>query len=657
VDTLLQVGLSNAVAAAALALLAVLVGAVCRRPALAHGLWLLVLLKLLTPPLVRVPVPWPTPAAPEAARLEVTSEPGPDGPAEAPSPAPAERPAEVQAAAPAAPAAEAPAEAAALPAEAVDVLPAADGHAAAPADWSWSEAVAAGWLLGSLAWFALAGLRLARFARLLRHATPAPPEVQERARRLARRLGLARCPGVWLLPGRVAPMLWAAFGRPRLLVPAGLLGRLTPEGRDTLLLHELAHLRRGDHRVRALEFLAMGLYWWHPVVWFARRELREAEEQCCDAWVVATLPGAGRAYASALLDTLDFLSAAPPAVPLLASGLGQVSDLKRRLTMIMRGTTPRALGWRGALTVLVLGALLLPVLPTRAQERPAREADREETVKRVQISRDDSSPELQKAEAELQRLQAEIERKKAEIATRKARLKAEAARAKAAELARSRAAEALGRVQVRQLRQVGQRQTGPQIRIEIIVAGDEKAEAVQELIKKLEKALPEGSRRVINLRMGGTSTSSSTGGSSRTTTSGRPVPPMPRRPGAAAEPPRPPAPPTPAPPGAGGGFRALPGMMPPGAPGGRGNDPRIEGLERKLEAIMRELESLRRDLNRQRRGGGSGSGGGAGAGSSAPALPGLAGLPPAGVPVLPPGALPPVKLPPAGVPVTPPPGR
>ena len=71
----------------------------------------------------------------------------------------------------------------------------------------------------------------------------------------------------------------------------------------------------------------MGLYWWHPVVWYARRELREAEEQCCDAWVVATLPGAGRAYASALLDTLDFLSAAPPAVPLLASGLGQVSDL------------------------------------------------------------------------------------------------------------------------------------------------------------------------------------------------------------------------------------------------------------------------------------------------------------------------------------------
>jgi hypothetical protein len=441
---------------------------------------------------------------------------------------------------------------------------------------------------------------------------------------------------VWLLPGRVAPMLWAAFGAPRLLVPAGLLGRLTPEGRDTLLLHELAHLRRGDHRVRALEFLAMGLYWWHPVVWFARRELREAEEQCCDAWVVSALPGAGRAYASALLDTLDFLSAAPPAVPLLASGLGQVSDLKRRLTMIMRGTTPRALGWRGAFVVLALGALLLPVLPTRAQA-PAREAEGEEgTTKRVRVVRDEEgpSPELQKAEAELRRLEVEIKRKAAEIAAAKAKLKAEAARAKAAAVVRTRTVENVRRVQA------GQRQQGgPQVRIEIIVSGDEKYESVRELIQKLEKALPDGNRRVIYLRTGG-APGVTLGGGGGATTFRFTAPP---RPGAAPEAPKPPAPPTPAPPGA-GPFRAGTGVMPPGLPGRRGNDPRIEGLEKKLEAIMREVEALRRDLNRQRPRGGPGAGG-------PPPTPAAAGgVPTAGLPPLPPGSLPPVALPSGGVP-------
>jgi beta-lactamase regulating signal transducer with metallopeptidase domain len=633
VDSFLQVGLSNAVAAAALALIAIAVRAVWRRPALAHGLWLLVLLKLLTPPLVRVPVPWPAPAPPgppETTRLEVLSEPGPGELNEGAAPGPAERPAEAQAEAPAPPAPDEPAEAAALAAEGTDVLPAADERAAAPAVWSWAEAMAAVWLLGSLAWFALAGLRLARFARLLRHATPAPAALQGRARQLAGRLELARCPEVWLLPGRVAPMLWAAGGRPRLLVPAGLLGRLSPEGRDTLLLHELAHLRRGDHRVRALELIVMGLYWWHPVVWYARRELREAEEQCCDAWVVATLPGAGRAYASALLDTLDFLSAAPPAVPLLASGLGQVSDLKRRLTMIMRGTTPRALGWRGALTVLSLGALL-PVLPTRALAQEGGDG-RAETVKRVQIRREgDSSPDLQKAEAELKRLEAELQRKRAEIAAAKARLKVEAARLKA-EGARFRAVENARRVEVRQ-RQVGQRQIGPAVRIEIIISGDEKSEAVKDLLKKLEKVVPEGSRRIY-LRTGGAGggvgLGGGFGGGGGSGAFFRLAPPgAPGRPGAAPEPPRPPAP---APPGARGGVRGgppAPGRMaPPGLPGRRENDPRIEGLEKKLEAIMRELESLRRDLNRSRRGPGGQPGRG---GSSSGVLPSLtvpAGLPP-----------------------------
>src|SRR5215471_11562827 len=53
----------NAALAALLALAAAGVGGLCRRPALRHGLWLLVLLKLLAPPVLSVPLPWP--AAPD----------------------------------------------------------------------------------------------------------------------------------------------------------------------------------------------------------------------------------------------------------------------------------------------------------------------------------------------------------------------------------------------------------------------------------------------------------------------------------------------------------------------------------------------------------------------------------------------------------------
>src|SRR5690349_4405954 len=64
---LLQIGLANAVCAAVLAALAVVAGRWCRRPALTHSLWLLVLLKLITPPVWPLSLPWLPEATPEPA--------------------------------------------------------------------------------------------------------------------------------------------------------------------------------------------------------------------------------------------------------------------------------------------------------------------------------------------------------------------------------------------------------------------------------------------------------------------------------------------------------------------------------------------------------------------------------------------------------------
>src|SRR5947209_13740251 len=72
-DTLLYAGLGNAVTATALALVVAAVARFCRRPALVHSLWLLVLLKLVTPPIVSVPLPWPLAWEPVAAQTEAPS--------------------------------------------------------------------------------------------------------------------------------------------------------------------------------------------------------------------------------------------------------------------------------------------------------------------------------------------------------------------------------------------------------------------------------------------------------------------------------------------------------------------------------------------------------------------------------------------------------
>jgi hypothetical protein len=200
---------------------------------------------------------------------------------------------------------------------------------------------------------------------------PAPPALQERAQRLAQQLGLSRCPRIYILPAPLTPLLWAVIGEPCLLLPAVLWNRLTGQQQDTLLAHELAHLRRGDPWVRRLEMVVLGLYWWHPVVWWARHEIQEAEEQCCDAWVLWTIPTAAETYAAALLETVAYLSRLRPALPLGASGVGQTRLLRRRLTMILKGTTPRALSRTTLAVLLVCGAALLPLRPTWGQQLPS----------------------------------------------------------------------------------------------------------------------------------------------------------------------------------------------------------------------------------------------------------------------------------------------
>ncbi len=399
-SAIFEIGLSNAVMVVLLAAVAAAATARKRHPALVHGLWLLVFVKLVTPPLVSVPVPllwtWQeapvadqTPAPPQSSRVGqdpwMPSDPGArrvgpwdDGPADwaiaesvwhgeepllAPAPGPEHSEALLDAAAGAGD-------------RSTHGVATAAGRFWKPEMVRW--VMVAVWLAGSLVWFGLSAILSWRVCRLLRLARPAPRELGEEVGRLARRLKLSRCPEIHVVSGRISPMVWSVGRRSRILFPRGLLGQLTPEERSAILAHELAHVRRGDGWVRLLEFIATGLYWWHPVVWWARTQLRRAEEECCDAWVVSTWPEMARTYAAALLETLDFLSRPNerrPLLPPVFSGTGTVRLLKRRLTMIYRQSTPARLGRKGRACLVVLAMLLLPIVPGPSAHATAEKAE------------------------------------------------------------------------------------------------------------------------------------------------------------------------------------------------------------------------------------------------------------------------------------------
>ena len=224
------------------------------------------------------------------------------------------------------------------------------------------------WITGTVTTLFTSVVRIRRFRVLLREARQAEDETQEWVDDLAASLGLDRFPSVWWIDGKLSPMVWPVGWRSRLILPTELWKGLDDQKRATLIIHELAHLRRGDHNLRFFELVVTALYWWHPAVWWARQALRDYEEQCCDAWVVWALPDAAKSYAETLLETLDFLNQSDLSEPLLASGFGKVHHLRRRLTMIMNRTTPRMLGVWGTLGSVGLAVALLPVNVTWAQK-------------------------------------------------------------------------------------------------------------------------------------------------------------------------------------------------------------------------------------------------------------------------------------------------
>jgi beta-lactamase regulating signal transducer with metallopeptidase domain len=383
-NSLLEAALSNAAVATLLAVAAAVFSRIAKRPAVAHLLWILVLLKLVTPPFVGVPVPLPD-TANFRQTADVPIEPNASAtPAWQVAGAESALPLDLEAVRGEASLSDQPGRAEVAVAE--PSLMENPGSRPTPliataTEWllalKWLlplcvPALLSVWALGAVAFLMVAAGRIVRFHRLLRYGRPAPREVCERVNRLAGRLGLVRSPEVLLVPGCISPLVWAVAGRARIILPERLLERLSSQQQDTLLAHELAHVCRYDHWVRWLELVAGSLFWWHPVVWWARRQLESLEEQCCDAWVVWALPQAARDYARALVETVDFLSGAKPALPPVASGLGYVHHLKRRLTMIVREPLYHRLSLPAAVAVILLAMLILPAGPHRlAAETPA----------------------------------------------------------------------------------------------------------------------------------------------------------------------------------------------------------------------------------------------------------------------------------------------
>ncbi|RYZ00764.1 MAG: hypothetical protein EOO11_00335 [Chitinophagaceae bacterium] len=128
---------------------------------------------------------------------------------------------------------------------------------------------------------------------------PAGSAWQERLRELCARIGVRHPVPLFESGLARVPMIVGCL-KPVLLVPAGFLSGLPPESVEAVLLHELAHLRRRDHLVNAVQLATELLFFFNPAVLWISKLLRTEREHCCDDLAVRH-SGNTRGYINALV--------------------------------------------------------------------------------------------------------------------------------------------------------------------------------------------------------------------------------------------------------------------------------------------------------------------------------------------------------------------
>ena len=134
---------------------------------------------------------------------------------------------------------------------------------------------------------------------------------------------------VWSSSSLLEPGIFGIF-RPVLLLPEGIMDRLTPQQLNAVVAHEMCHVRRRDNLTYALHMAVEVVFWFYPPVrWIGTRMLEERERACDESVIEAG--GVAQVYAEGILNVCKFYVESPAACAAGVTG----SDLKKRIVRIM----------------------------------------------------------------------------------------------------------------------------------------------------------------------------------------------------------------------------------------------------------------------------------------------------------------------------------
>ncbi|MFY9647178.1 MAG: M56 family metallopeptidase [Terriglobales bacterium] len=157
------------------------------------------------------------------------------------------------------------------------------------------------------------------------------------------------------------------FWKRTIILPAWALRELPADDLNVVLLHEFAHLRRGDDWSNLIQKIVRAVFFFHPAVWWIESRLSEEREMACDDAVLAETAnphGYANCLVSLLEKSLEHKRQASPRWSMAQAAVHRAHEAALRLARILDRNRPvatriskPAIGMAGVFSVVCLGLL------------------------------------------------------------------------------------------------------------------------------------------------------------------------------------------------------------------------------------------------------------------------------------------------------------
>lgn len=168
-------------------------------------------------------------------------------------------------------------------------------------------------------------------------------------------------------PSSQMPSCWGVW-QPTIMLPSES-ETWSPQRLRSVMLHEVAHIKRHDPLFLMIAFTALSLQWFNPLFWLAWRTIRKEQERACDD-LVLTHGVKSSDYAEDMLDIAQSFCVST-SMPMQLN-MARNSDMESRIDEILDDNRQRKRPARRTLQMLAAGSLVLCLIVASLAAAPKK---------------------------------------------------------------------------------------------------------------------------------------------------------------------------------------------------------------------------------------------------------------------------------------------